>query len=254
MRTLVHIVNPVIVLESSDLYIAQPITFRTMEIAKQRARGRVDVELFTAQYAEDRPLVPPGWEVTPNLTRSVMDVGTFRYPRKLPLLADILGRLYEATDAEYLIYTNVDIGLVPRFYIAVSEFIEDGADAFTINRRTISGRFTSIREIQQMYLEVSKGQQHPGNDCFVFRRDVYPKYELGNVCIGMDWVGKVLLNSMGYHAKAFRKYADPQLTFHIGDQRTWHDNRWADYRDHNTREMTQTYLRLRANRPKPGEA
>lgn len=254
MRTIAHIVNPVIVGESSDLYIAQPITFRTMEIARQRARDTVDVELFTAQYAEDRALVPGTFTATPSLSRSVTDVGTFRHPRKLPVLADILDRLYEATEAEYLVYTNVDIGLVPQFYIAVDAFIEDGADAFTINRRTISDRFTSIREIPQMYLEVGKGATHPGNDCFVFRRDVYPKYELGYVCVGMNWVGKTLLNSMGYHARTFRKYADPQLTFHIGDQRTWHDNRWADYRDHNTREMTCAYIRLRADRPKPGEA
>ena len=134
MRTIAHIVNPVIVDESSDLYIAQPVTFRTMEIARQRAKGTVDVELFTAQYAEDRALVPAGWTATPDLTRSVMDIVTFRHERKLPLLADILDRLYEATEAEYLIYTNVDIGLVPHFYIAVNAFIEDGADAFSIKR------------------------------------------------------------------------------------------------------------------------
>ena len=176
------------------------------------------------------------------------------YPRKLPLLVDILDRLYEATNAEYLIYTNVDIGLMPQFYIAVSEFIESGADAFTSNRRTISDRFTSIREIQQMYLEVSKGAQHPGHDCFVFRRDVYPQYELGYTCVGMNWIGRTLINSMAHCAKRFKKFRDPQLTFHIGDRRTWHNNKWADYRDHNTLEMTRMHMKLQAKQAKPGEA
>ena len=254
MRTIAHIVNPVIVSPASDLYIAQPITFRTMEIAERRARYKVDIELFTSQYAEDRALVPPGWTATPNLSRSVTDVGTFRHQRKLPLLSDILDRLYEATEAEYMAYTNVDIGLMPNFYTAVDAFIEAGHDAFSINRRTISGRFTSIREIPQMYLEVARGATHPGNDCFVFRRDAYPKYELGNVCVGMNWVGKTLLNSMAQYAKAFKKFTDPQLTFHIGDRRTWQSSQWSDYRDHNTLEMTKTFMQLRAKRPKPGEA
>jgi len=252
MRTIAHIVNPVIVDRASDLYIAQPVTFETMRAARHHAKKRVRVEQYTAQYREDRPLAPAGFRATPNLTRSVMDFGTFRHERKLPLLADILDRLYEATDAEYLIYTNVDIGLVPHFYTAVNEFIEAGADAFSINRRTISGRFTSVREIPQMCLEVSKGRTHPGNDCFVFRRDAYPNYVLGNVCVGMNWVGKTLLNSMAQYAKAFKKFKDPQLTFHIGDLRTWKSPQWSDYRDHNTLEMTTTFMQLRAKRPSQG--
>lgn len=247
MRTIAHIVNPVVVDETSDLFIAQPITFRTMETARWTARERINVGLFTAQYAEDRPLIPKSFVSTPDLTRSVMDVATFRHARKLPLLRDVLDRLYEATDAEYLIYTNVDIGLVPAFYVAVDTFIDEGHDAFTINRRTISDRFRSIREIPQMYREILEGQPHPGNDCFVFRRDAYPKYELGNVCLGMNWVGKTLLNSMAHHARSFKKYADPQITFHIGDRRDWHSKQWNDYRDHNTREMTRTYFQLRAS-------
>ena len=254
MRTIAHIVNPVIVPETSDLFIAQPITFETMRAARHHGRKRVHVEQFTAQYREDRSLVPAGFRATPNLTRSVTDVVTFRHERKLPLLRDILDRLYDETEAEYLIYTNVDIGLMPHFYTEVDNIINEGYDAFSLNRRTISGRFTSVGEIPEMYREVSKGAQHLGYDCFVFKRDVYPKYKLGNACIGMNWIGKILLNSMSYCAKRFKKFTDPQLTFHIGDQMTWRDNKWADYRAHNALEMTQAYMKLRAKRPKPGEA
>jgi len=35
----------------------------------------------------------------------------------LPLLSDILDRLYAATDAEYLIYTGVDIALPTVFLL-----------------------------------------------------------------------------------------------------------------------------------------
>ena len=242
MRTIAHIVNPVIVDESSDLYIAQPITFRTMEIARQGAGGSVDVELFTAQYPEDRALVPQGWTATPDLDRSVMDVGTFRHKRKLPLLRDILDRLYEATDAEYLVYTNADIGLVPHFYTAVDAFIEAGVDAMVINRRTIPARFTDVSEILLMYAEA--GRSHPGYDCFVFRRDVYPKYQLGNVCIGANWVGTILLQNLQHHAHKFREFRSKHLTFHIGDRGAWTSRELEDYTQHNTREAQLAKGRL----------
>lgn len=245
MRTIAHIVNPVIVSEGSDLLIAQPITFRTMETARDAARGKVDVELFTAQYVEDRPLIPAGWTATPDLTRSVLDVGTFRQPRKLPLLQDILDRLYGATDAEYLIYTNVDIGLMPDFYTAVSNIINTGYDALSINRRTISDRFTSIDEILQMYQEV--GARHRGHDCFVFRRNAYPRYFLGDVCIGINCVGQTLLHNMARYATRYKKITDEHLTFHIGNTQTWGDFKWADYWDHNMRQMADVYIRKGEN-------
>jgi len=245
MRTLAHIVNPVIVGKASDLYIAQPITFETMRAARHHAHEKVHVEQFTAQYREDRALVPHSFTVTPNLTRSVQDFGTFRHKRKLPLLRDILDRLYEATEAEYLIYTNVDIALMPHFYTEVDNIINGGYDAFSINRQTISDRFTGIGEIPEMYFAANAGQRHNGHDCFIFRRDAYPRYYLGNACIGINSVGQTLLHNMARYAGTFKTFKDRPLTFHIGDQRTWKDHKWADYLDHNMRQMTSIYRQLR---------
>jgi hypothetical protein len=47
MRKLAHIVNPVAVDESSDLYIAQPITFDSMKTSKEYAKCKENVEFFT---------------------------------------------------------------------------------------------------------------------------------------------------------------------------------------------------------------
>ena len=242
MRTIAHIVNPVIVGPESDLYIAQPVTFETMRAARHHAT-QIRVEQYTAQYAEDRALVPAGFRATPNLTRSVMDFGTFQHPRKLPLLRDIIDRLYEATEAEYLIYTNVDIALMPHFYTEVDGFINAGYDALSINRRTISGRFTSAKEIPEMYFAANSGKPHKGHDCFVFRRATYPKYDLGNVCIGINCVGQTLLHSMARYAKRFKTFRDEHLTFHIGNTQTWGDLKWTDYLDHNMLQMTNIYTR-----------
>jgi hypothetical protein len=238
-----HVVNPVIVDQLSDLYVAQPITFETMRRAQAVTGGGVG--LFTAQYPEDRSMVPDGFTPTPDLDRSVLDMSFFQEQRKLPLLRDILDRLYEATDAEYLVYTNVDIGLQPHFYVAVRQFIREGYDAFLINRRTISGQYTSIEELPRMYAE--KGRKHPGNDCFIFRRDAYPQYDLGNVCIGIDWVGWTLRANMEHFARRFEQFGDEHLTFHIGDRRSWKQERYSDYRHYNGRQVHRVLKRLDIN-------
>jgi len=88
MRKIAHIINPVIVKESSDLFIAQPITFETMRIAQEFARGHVDVALYSAQYPEDRPIIPEWFQMTPDLDRSILNIGSFHAKRKLPLVKD----------------------------------------------------------------------------------------------------------------------------------------------------------------------
>ena len=85
-----HIVNPVKVPVTSDLYKAQPITFESMLQAKKAAAGNVDVNLVSVQYAEDRSVVPESFIKTPDLSRSVLDVSSFEMNRKLPFIADIL--------------------------------------------------------------------------------------------------------------------------------------------------------------------
>src|SRR4051794_565630 len=56
-----HVVNPVRVDPSSDLFVAQPITFESMRIARENAGPALDVELFAAFYPEDADHVPVGF-------------------------------------------------------------------------------------------------------------------------------------------------------------------------------------------------
>lgn len=242
MMTLAHIVNPVEVAATADLSLAQRITFETMRRARRYAAGEVDVALYATRYAEDRPAVPPDFLHTPDLERSVLDVGSFRRPRKLPLLKDVLQRLYGATDAEYLIYTNVDIGLLPHFYVTVHRLIEAGYDAFVINRRTIPRSYTQLREIPLMY--ASAGRPHRGWDCFVFRRAAFPQFDLGEVCIGAPRAGLALLANLIVQADAFYEFKQLHLTFHRGDDRTWNARAVGDYAAHNTREVIALLRRL----------
>jgi hypothetical protein len=235
-RKIAHIVNPVIVGPESDLLAAQPIVFETMRVAREAASSVVDVELFSAQYEEDRSLVPNFLSMTPNLQRSVLDYGTFRESHKFPLIRDILDRLYAATHAEYLIYTNVDIGLMPFFYGFVNDLIGQDYDAFVINRRTLPDRDWRTEDIAQMYALI--GLAHGGYDCFVFRRDAYPHFRLGRTCVGVRHVGKVLLCNVICQAQRFEEFRDHHLTFHVGDTGRWTDAAtFEDYTAHNANEF-----------------
>lgn len=218
MRTIDHIIAPCLVNRGSDLFIAQPITFESMRRAKERASGKVEIGLLYTCFADEQ-VDMPGFRAVAPLIRNSADVYSFRRQRKLPILKDILDRLYKESSAEYVVYTNVDIALQPHFYTAVNEYIEQGFDAFVINRRTISGEYTSVTELECMYGE--SGVPHPGYDCFVFRRDLYPQFILGNVFLGSGHVDLPLVCSMILSAKQFGEFRDEHLTFHIGDSRSW---------------------------------
>jgi hypothetical protein len=195
---------------------------------------QVQVDLFSAQYAEDAALVPADFSQTENLTRSILDLSDFREQRKLPLVNDIIRRLYDASDADYFIYTNVDIALMPHFYSAVLTLLHGGHDALVINRRTIPDIYKDTAHIPLMYS--MPGKPHGGFDCFVFRRNAFPAFVLGNLCVGVGGVGRLLMVNVLVHAKRFSLIQDAHLTFHIGDDMTWKSDRYSDYTEFNARE------------------
>ena len=247
MRKIAHIINPVIVNESSDLFIAQPITFETMRIAQEFARGHVDVALYSAQYPEDRPIIPEWFQMTPDLDRSILDIGSFHKKRKLPLIKDVLDRLYQySEDADYLIYTNVDIAVMPYFYCTIADIIASGVDDMVINRRTISDRYKKTSEIHSMYAKI--GESHPGHDCFVFKKSVYRDFILHDACIGTNWIGKILVANLIYHSFNFKEISDLHLTFHIGDNRGWKRPEFSDYDQHNEKILVEILQNYRDNK------
>lgn len=230
-----HIVNPVVVDKSSDLFIAQPITFETMRRAKKFAVPEISVELFSAQYPEDKSMVPVDFTQTPDLDRSVSDVAEFKARWKLPLFKDILDRLYDASNADYFIYTNVDIALRPEFYYAVGSFIQQGYDSFVINRRTISDDYSAVEELNRMVAD--PGQLHRGWDCFIYPRRYYPRFKLFDVCLGSSRAGLALLANLVAFSHQFKEFKDEYLTYHIGDSRSWIRKEVLDYHAHNTAEL-----------------
>ncbi len=214
MRTIAHIINPFKAHKESDLYTAQPITFQSMINAKEKAKSIVNVELLSAQFEEDLDFVPKEFKTTKHLTQSVLSKNEFQKKIKLPLLYDILERLYNESSAEYLIYSNVDIGLYPDFYLKVNDFIAQGYDAFIINRRRLSEKYTEIQDLTQIYKDF--GKSHPGFDCFVFHRSLFEKLKLNGICIGVPFIEISFSQNLFALANKFKLYDNEKLTFHIG--------------------------------------
>lgn len=238
-----HVIHPVRVDAASDLRVAQPITFASMERAAEFARGAVDVRVQAVLYRDEADQeLPASFRRPPELGRSIADLRPFRVRRKLALLRDILEAGWSGGSADYMIYTNVDIALQPYFYLAVAAFIGRGYDAFVINRRTIPSASFDLADLPLMYAEL--GEPHPGYDCFVFRRDLYPRFTLGEVCIGTAWVGRTLLANLAVHGARFREFRDRRLTFHLGDSLPWRRSEYDDYLQANREEYLRIALAL----------
>lgn len=239
-----HVINPAAVPPSSDLYAAQPVTFRSMAAAREFTGGDADVSLYAVQNRGEPVLpLPEGFVRLPDLTRTVAGAGRFAVSRPLPLLADILDRAYQAAEgAGYIVYTNADIALQPFFYSTIGRLIRQGHDAFVINRRTIPGQSAGLEALPLLY--AATGDSHPGHDCFVFRRELYPAFRLGRVAVGVRLVGRVLLWNMLAAAENFEEYKNLHLTFHLGNRQSWKDQRFQDYDRFNEREAMQVLMYL----------
>lgn len=248
MKEIAHIIHPCLPPPGSDLHVAQPITFATMLAARDFAEGQVAVQLYAVKQHDEDFALPIGFMPTPDLTRSVYDLGKFQQKRKLAFIQDILDRLYAAAEhADYLIYTNVDIALQPHFYVAVNQLLDQGYDALVINRRTLLAPYQSVAEIPLMYAAI--GERHTGHDCFIFKRSAYPHYQLGQTCIGAVGIGATLGINLLYHAAHFKEFTGLHLTFHLGKEGAWQADAYWDYMEHNVQEFRQIIQRYRAERP-----
>jgi hypothetical protein len=238
-----HIINPVIVGSDSDLHTAQPITFRTMESAKSYAElSGINVAQVAAFYPEDVSLIPDSFEKCPPLTRSCLDFGSFTSRKKLPLLGDILSAAYDHSDSEYIIYTNVDIALMPHFYLTAKKLLEEGHDAINIFRRTLDSSHTGINNIPLMYSDL--GEDHPGTDCFIIKRELISQFDLQNIVIGSQFVAFALRANIHAFATKITEIKRSHMTFHIGDDRDWASrNEHSEYNANGVDRMFESLLK-----------
>lgn len=215
MLKIAHIINPVKVGENSDLFFAQPITFESIKIAQAfSSKGLYEVNVFTTQFEEDRSIIPEGFIQLSNLQKSVLDVNPTLKGKKLPLIGSIMEKLNEIEAADFVIYTNMDIALMPYFYDTVVGYLEQGYDALVINRRRISSKYQSVAELPLMYADM--GKSHPGFDCFVVKTSLLDRFVWGEICVGISFLEATFVHNIFAHASKPLYIPDAHLTFHLG--------------------------------------
>jgi len=174
----------------------------------------MEIELIAATYPEDEKIVPEYFKKTSFLKESVLDHGDFHQRIKLPLIREILEKAVNENLADFIIYSNVDVGLYPDFYIRLAKLLDQGHDALIINRKRIEPLFTDVKDLDKIFQQ--DGKSHPGFDCFVFHRSIFSTMELGNISIGVPFIEISFSQNLFHLARSFKLIETDNYTFHIG--------------------------------------
>ncbi|NET09755.1 MAG: hypothetical protein F6K16_34655 [Symploca sp. SIO2B6] len=251
MLKVAHVINVAEITEAnkkSYLHIAQPVTIKSMIVAKQMAKELVDVELWAVKHKDECVDIPSEFRWAQQIEQYAYEyieaLKNITPPKPLPRVVDILLSLYESSEADYFIYTNLDIGLYPDFYVKVKDLILEGYDAFCINRVDLPKIYKGVL-IDETTLEMafaSDSEKHPGVDCFVFKREIVPKLNLSNVYVGFAPVGQVLKTQVESNSKRFLWVKDQNYTFHLGSDMYWKKAK-GGYADENRKQADGLYVK-----------
>jgi len=230
-----HIVNPYEAAPRSEEARIQKLTLHTMSIA--RATASLPVTVSAVTFADETVDVPQGFALTRSLKRSSQDLASFARPRRLPLLFDVLEEGARGASADFIVFTNMDIALLPHFYPAIQRLLEAGFDGLLVNRRTIYKYGLDPGLLPLMYADM--GEPHDGFDCFVFPARLLAQFEKTPVFIGIPEVARALLFNMVALCDRILILRDAHLTFHLGDDKAWAAPDLADYHRHNLQAAQQ---------------
>jgi hypothetical protein len=208
--------------------------------SKLKSKNLENIDLIAVKHKDDNFKCPEGFRMAPDLTRYCYDViPELPKKRPLPLIGDILNSAYQfsGSDVDYIIYTNIDIGLFPDFYDRVNQILEEHEyDFITINRevmpKTIDDKIIDQYNYEKLF--DIEGSWHPGTDCFIVKRALLEKANFGNIYIGSPPVAGVIIHEIRRLSGDTRYMANPakidvetskfrrivsgnRFTFHIGN-------------------------------------
>ena len=238
-----HVVNTFRTEADSPHDRAQRMTLESMRVARDVA-PLIDNSLkvrHLAAVVSDQDVVSDAFDDIIALERTIQDLARFQVPRPLPLIQDILDGP-SLVDDEVLIYTNVDIAIVPNFYAFVADLFRLGLDALIVNRRTVSDTYPGPEALSLAVAEV--GAEHSGYDCFAFRAGIRQQFVPWQSCVGIAGVMSPLLYNILAVARAPCVLLDAHVTFHLGDDKAWQRPEFDDYAALNREELVRTFQRL----------
>jgi len=244
-RSYVHLCNPHAVPEEMDR--TQEVTYAAMQRARKECEAAgIKAEFLAAVFPEEESYGAKFFDRALPLMRSAKDIKAFGVERPLPLLFDIIG-CAEESEADYIVFTNVDICPVPHFYRAVDVILARGYDSLVINRRTLTGWPIDPDLVDLMALD--QGKPHEGYDCFVFPRKWLAGFARNNAVVGAGGVMQSLIYNLVAKAENMLFLGDVHLTWHLGDDKIWSVPHLRDYIEHNWTEAIKTLYKLASDNP-----
>lgn len=241
----------------SYLHVAQPITLDSMVRAKQVAEEAIpelEIDLHAVLHVDENISLPREFRLDPRITRYIHDVVNVPDTTDLVFLKDILQcsliSHYYGTeiknDADWIIYTNVDIGLYPNFYKFIYNRIKDNRAPFCINKRIlpkqIEGHGIITVDNYKELVPGLKSDKHPGLDCFVFPTPKKPITALRNIYgpgpfIGTGYIGQVFYHWMkrqfSYKQDKPDILKNEHVTFHLGEDLAWAQKKNSKFEEMN---------------------
>lgn len=240
MATFSHIINPVGVTENPELYKIQQVSFDSICMAIEYAK-ELDIKIYTTFLKNNTSeSLPINFMRLSSLQRDTSNITNSK--KNHPILSDILKIALAECKSDYIIFTNIDIALMPYFYKTINHYVLNKTDAIVINRRRIHNHFANESNLNIMYAE--SGLSHLGYDCFVIKKTILEKFIFKDIALGVPPSG----GDVFYNIMAFAEnpvlLTQKHLTFHIGMElvKKWGDN---EIRKHNQAEFISLLKELK---------
>lgn len=176
-------------------------------------KSELNIKLYYTKYSDENINIPNIFTQLSDLQGSILDLSDKINDKKLPFINEIFEKFDETTNADYFIYSNADIALMPYFYDVLKENILKGHDAIVINRRRVC-TLNAEKSLSELYADI--GKSHPGFDCFIFKANLLKKFILGKICVGIPFVEATLINNIAAFSTNPLFIANAHLTIHIG--------------------------------------
>ena len=230
-----HVVNPVF--ERKNAAALDEITMITLasmaaarDFTHMHSGGLVEVELWLCNFHDEPKPAIEGFRYTRSLNRSVIDLAKAANmelvltksnptPRRLPVANDILEAIHESSKADFVIYTNTDIGVMPYFYSFAGAWFAGGLDSMFVNRVPVPVEGRKYPTLPSIWDEVLKHpQNHGGWDCFGWNRKLFDRFRwrMEVAVVGAPPIGSKLKNAIMCYARFFFPVVGKHLTFHLG--------------------------------------
>ena len=244
-HTFVDIIATAAPCGACDMERAMGVTVFSMQRAKAYAAEQgVRVKLMRARQDVEEHALPQAFVEAQFLNRSHRDHVSQIFGRhwnvntpRLPFLSDILWRAFEESTADYVVYHNLDISLMPDFYVKVNALLNTGMDALQLTRIGVefpgaAHGFFNVTDMAGIYeMRDDRLEAHPGADMFIFPRHWVPFLDIGDTHVGCAPIGTILWDELIRLSRtcAVKVVGRPcsKFTFHLnGDRLTHNRDRW----------------------------